>query len=376
MSVQKLPCYDYIIGLYQGSCDCYDGRPEDYNTSDSGLYISDLLEPKFIDGLLNCDQGASIWELMEIVRNLAIRNFVGDTNALLMQSNKLSRSPFYGAIGRAKYSRTLALTSGYYAGVRIFCADIVSGYLRIKKIGTLFSQTGTISVTVYDSYGNSLGTYSLATEANKHKVTTLPSVLELDLHNEYTENMEYFILYQVGSNQPKNNDLTCRCGGRWIPVFNKKNPYWYQTKSNRQYGWTEFLMAGGYYGSALPDWYETPVNANNNMNGLTLDVELGCKVAEVLCKDELDYDGNTLAQAMAIAIQNEATTLFLDKILASPNLNRITMAYREDLLRRIEAYDTKYKEMIAYIAENADIKQNDCFECKDIVEMIKTGILS
>ena len=96
MSAPSTDCYQDIIGLYNGDCDCLDGRPLDYNVSDSGLYISDLLEPKFIDGLLNCDQGDSVWELMEIVRDLAIRYFIADSNALLLQGNKLKRIPYKG----------------------------------------------------------------------------------------------------------------------------------------------------------------------------------------------------------------------------------------------------------------------------------------
>ena len=236
MSVQPIDCYDHIIGLYQGDCDCYDGRPEDFDTSDSGLYISDLLEPKMINGLLNCDQGASIWDLMVIVRNLAIRRFIGDTNALLMQFNRLRRQPFYGGIGRTKFTKTLSLTNGYYAGVRIFCANVVSGYLRIKGIGTLFNSTGVVNVTIYDSNGTSLGSYALNTVANKHELNPFPTTLELPLHDKYLDNIEYFILYQVNTaNLPKNNDITCNCNKVKL-YFNTAKPYWYDSRSNRVSG--------------------------------------------------------------------------------------------------------------------------------------------
>jgi len=98
MSAPDLSCFDEIIGLYNGDCPCYDC---DFGASASGLYISDLLEPKLIDSLLNCDQGASICDLMEIVRELAIRNFISDANALLMKQAKLKRSNFKGGIGRS-----------------------------------------------------------------------------------------------------------------------------------------------------------------------------------------------------------------------------------------------------------------------------------
>lgn len=368
-------CYDYIIGLYNGDCECYDGKPADFDTSDSGLFLSELLEPSLINSLLNCDQGASIWQLMEIVRAYAIKLFISDTNALLMKSNKLTRLPFYGGIGRNKYTKTHALTAGYYAGVRMFAADIVSGYLRIKKIGGIFDTTGTVDILIYDNNGDLLHTVTIDTIANQHKLTTLASVIELPLHDEYQDNLEYWFIYQVGAAMPKNNDLSCNCE-QWTPCFDKSHPYWSQTKSNKKNGWGDYVMVGGFYASALPDFMNSSQTTKNDMYGLTFDVELGCKVGEVLCKDQLDFDGNTLAQAIAVAIQKKSAALFIDKILLSPELNRIIMLDREQLSKSRDEWLSDYDTMVNYIAENTDVRVNDCLECRDLIEMSKGKILA
>jgi hypothetical protein len=372
MSVIPPTCYDYIIGLYSGDCDCYDYAPDDYNVSDSGLYLSDLLEPAFINALLNCDQGASIWDLMGITRDYAIKLFIADTNALLMKENKLTRLPFYGGIGRNKYTKTLDLNFGNYAGVRMFCADIVSGYLRIKKIGTIFDTTGTIDLMIYDNNATLIDTITLTTTADVHTQNVVD--IELPLHDEYQDNLEYFFLYQVSS-QPKNNDLSCNCEA-WTPCFDVNRPYWGQTKSNKKNGWANYMMVGGYNRATLPDFMNIIPTASNNMYGLTFEVELGCKVGEVLCKDQLDYDGNTLAQSIAVAIQMKSAALFIDKLLLSPNLNRIVMIDREQMTKSRDEWLTTYGAMVNYIAENVDIKANDCLTCKDLIVMTKAKILA
>lgn len=373
MSVERLECYDYIIGLYSGDCECYDSRPDDYNESDSGLFLADLMEPKFISALLNCDQGSGIWDLMVRARNLAIKNFIGDTNALLLKSNKLKRTPYYGALGRAVFTKSLTLTAGHYAGVRMFCADIVSGYMKVKSIGTLFDVTGPLTLWLYDKYGTLLQTFNLTTLANRHQVNAITPIT-LELHDKYLNNCEYFWIYQVGAPMPKNNDLVCSCE-RWLPVFNTDAPYYYST-SRQAKGWSRYLMAGGINSAAMPNFMDYGSSASNYMYGLTFEIELGCKVGEVLCKDQLDFDGNTLAQAMALAIQRKAVVITIDAILGSQNLNRLVMIDREELLRKKAELEESYLTMVNFIAENVDITANDCFECRNIVDMIKIGIMA
>ena len=112
------------------------------------------------------------------------------------------------------------------------------------------------------------------------------------------------------------------------------------------------------------------------MNGMTFQVELGCLVNEVFCKDQLDFEGNTLAQAMAVAIQHKAGALFIDKILNTTNLNRQVMLDREQQQKNKESWEQTYKDMITYITQNIEIEVNDCFECKDVIEMIQGGIFA
>jgi hypothetical protein len=112
------------------------------------------------------------------------------------------------------------------------------------------------------------------------------------------------------------------------------------------------------------------------MYGLTFEVELGCYVNEIFCEDTLDFDSNMLAQAMAVAIQKSAGALFIDKLLRTPNLNRTVMLDREGLQKAKEEYLASYQTMVQYIVDNIDYANNDCIECRDIVDMIHGGIMA
>lgn len=369
MSAPDISCYENIIGLYNGDCDCLDGRPVDYNLSDSGLYISGLLEPKFIDGLLNCDQGDSVWELMEMVRDLAIRYFIADSNALLMQGNKLKRQSYYGGLGSSVYTKDLTLTSMDYAGVRIMTPLIRSGYLKIKRIGLLLNTTQAVTLYIYDRNGTLLHTLNLNSTANVHTQNDITDIT-LPLFDEYLDYMEYFIFYQVNGFQPKNNGVI------GCTSCQKNKPGWGAYYFDHKHPWMHWLNVGGFHSTGLPDFMNSSASGSDYMNGLTFQIELGCLVNEVFCKDQLDFNGNTLAQAMAVAIQYKTAALFVEKLLKTPNLNRLVMTWREQLDKDRTEWLKTYQDMIAYITQNVDIEANDCFECKDVIEMIAGGIFA
>ena len=68
--------------------------------------------------------------------------------------------------------------------------------------------------------------------------------------------------------------------------------------------------------------------------------------------------------------------LFIDKILNTTNLNRQVMLDREQQQKNKESREQSYQDMIKYITENIDIEANDCFECRDVIEMIHGGIFA
>jgi lysophospholipase L1-like esterase len=102
------------------------------------------------------------------------------------------------------------------------------------------------------------------------------------------------------------------------------------------------------------------------MNGLVLDVELKCKMAEIICSSEypLDFENSADAMNMAVAIQLRAGARLYEDILASPNINRFTMMNRDQMRESINNWNTQYQAAIVSLCENANIDANDCFICK------------
>lgn len=372
MSIVIPECYESIIGLTRTDCECYTGMPDSAHDSLSGLYIDELVGMSFIQSAQNCDTWNDLFNAMAKARDNAIASFQADTNALILQNFKMRRNPFYGGIGRVVESN-VGLTAGNYLGVRFYCDNVKSGVLYIKSIGTIFKDSGVISLMIYNNLGELLHTINLDTIANTHNQNSV--AIELPLHSNYTDHLEYFFLYQYdGVVRPKVNDIKCSCGS-FKPRFDCNKPY-YHVKHETVYGWADWLMVGGMNTESLPEFTDCGCSTNNYMYGLTFQVELRCKVGEVLCNEQLDFEGNPLAGAMALAIQAKAGEFLGNWVLQSGNLNRFTMINTDQFITDVANYKATYEQMIKYIVESVDITQNDCFACKDVYEMAKRGIFA
>lgn len=364
-----ISCFDDIIGLSQTTCPCYPDNTYDNSLSD--LYLDELTGMNLKMFEANCENG-NIWDQLNMARQNAIKEFIGDANSGILKKNTLRRQPFYGTLGRPlfHYDRKLNHT---YAGVRWYCADIVSGEVEIKKIGTLFSQTGTITLYIYNSLNELLHTIPLNTTANVHNLQTLSTPITLPLHNSYAERIEYFFVYQVTSNLPKDNDIKCNCGS-FKPSFDCRRPYFSQT--NAQFGWASYFMCGSWGGNTLTDFDDCSLTTDNYMNGLTFELETRCNVNETICKDRLDFKSNPLAISMALAIRYKAGQLLLEGFLASDRVDRFTLLNGENSARLAQLYSDKYTELITFIVSKINITSTDCFVCDDIIKMTKTGIFA
>lgn len=205
----SLPAYDYscfvdIIGLSENQCECFDTNVN-WDESLSGVFLdkAEGLSLKMVDALKDCENENNLWLLMDSARTNAILQFIGDSNAKLLQKYEQARTVFSGNIGNHTYknNRTLNTT---YAGVRFKTANVAGGYIKITNIYTFFSAVGTVDVTIYNNLNENLGTYTLNTANGKASNTV--SIL-LPLWNENTTELEYIFLYTYSAlNKPKDNE--------------------------------------------------------------------------------------------------------------------------------------------------------------------------
>lgn len=362
-----ISCYDNIIGLSKTECACFDD-PSPYNLSNSRLYLDQLEPLKKISGLLNCEN-PELWNLMLDAKNEAIVQFMGDANALLMKYHTLKRQPFYGMVGRRKTNDTMSVTAGTYYGTRFHCADIVSGVLKINKIGALFNGTGNISLKIYNNLNELIDTKTIATVANTYTETTVN--LELPLHSKYVPNLEYFFVYQQGAITALNNNLSC-CSKNLH--FDTTRPY-FRTQTDQTHGWANWLLAGSYSGDAT-DFDDCSYTTSNYLYGLTFDVNLICKTDEVLCMDSMDFEANPLAVAIAASIRLKAGEILLGKLLRTTEINWETMVNKQQAAADMNHFSDRYNEILRYIIDTVDVKTNDCLSCKDFVKITKSGIFA
>ncbi|RKX64672.1 MAG: hypothetical protein DRP42_05980, partial [Tenericutes bacterium] len=185
-------CFENIIGLSRTPCNDYTGLSADYTTSDSGLYLDELIPLSKWETVLNCKVGELVFPFMEKARDSAIIDFRIDATAILAAQAKLRRRPFKGQVGKVKRDSTLSLTVGNWYGVVLKCDDIVGGEVAVSNIGTLFDTTGAISLRIYNNLNELITTVALNTVADALELNTVS--VTLPMHSDYVENLEYYFI--------------------------------------------------------------------------------------------------------------------------------------------------------------------------------------
>ena len=357
-----LTCYDNIIGLARVDCPCIeDAPPEGFSTSESGLYITDTPPFDSLSGYDECGDG-SIWDMLDKSREEAIRTFVADSNALLMRNFTSRRERFTGQIGEAT-GRDAFSTENTYAGIRIACNPLRGGRIKITHIGTLFHGSGTLALTITNSLNVQVATATVDI-LNGWKLNTLATPIVLPTYIDFAEEHEYFITYQYNpSNQPRINKINCGCGG-FVPWFKQDNPMWKSAHPGNR-AWANWIQVGGWSGDTLTDFDLAPSSTNTQMNGLAIQVELGCDVGKVLCNGSLDYTSDPFALSIAYAIRYKAWEILGAKVLASTKLNRTNVINRETLQGFKREWNAKYAENVNNITQEAQMRQNDCLACRE-----------
>lgn len=373
----NVACYQTAIGLSQKPCGCFDA-PTGYNTSDSGLYLDELEPLNAIGGYDDCS-GTSIWTMMSRAKTQGINAFLADTDALMKQHGQMRRNNFKGNVGES-YNRDAVSTTYTYAGIRIRCARVKSGVLRIKKMGTCFNATGTVAVTIYNNRNEVVsGPHTLDTTAGQKDETTLGTAIDLPLYDPYSLTTDYFIVYEIDqANLPRKNRLHCGCGGKKTPFSLLYNHY---DDENPRYtgdiSWANWLMVAGWQGDTLTDFDETTYYENAHLFGLFLNCEIYCNPSAILCDgDGLDFESDPLAKSAAWAIRYRSASFMAQQVLLSTALNRPQQVNRDALTAARKEWDARYNEMVQFIAQNANYDDSDCIGCRPAAGMRVRAVLT
>ena len=365
-------CYNSIIGFTAIDCECEaTDRPIDYNESKSGLFLDEMTPIAGMMGLEGCDK--SMWDILQNARKGAISKFVKDTNALLAGKYRLKRKPAKNQILGQIKATDIYDPSKNYAVVNWVCSPIRGGVFKLRSLGTVFENVGTVELSIYDNVTGLLSIHTLNTNAHKLEVNVLD--LELPMYSKYVQYLEYTFVYSFDSNnRPKDTEVDCGCGS-WIPFYNKDNPYFMEVGHKRAQ-WADYVLVGGTTVDSLSEIEDLPNILKNRMYGLVFDVTFSCKIGKIFCDESMDFEGNPLALSSAFAIRYAAAALVAEAVLKSPLLNRENMVAQEDWEMSQIEWQEKYNEHTNYIVGEIDISANDCLACKDILEMGRQGLFA
>ena len=341
-----------------------------YSESDSGLFITDLLPEEEIAALASCDQ--TLWDLMSKARSVAIKEFRAALNTTLARRYQAKYPTFSGNIGEAKASDYLS-TGSAFAGIRIRTNGMRSGYLKISRILAMFEATGTVNVTIYDGLGTvAVPSFPISTVAGGKSYTSVD--ITLPLLGDFQHEQDYFLAYSYdGANRPRLNKTYCGCDRAFSPVtdVNTFTPEGYDphfdTGRNQyrgRYAWHNFIMLGGWEGDSVADFSDAPDQVTEYMNGLCLEIEVGCDMAQGLCGMVQAFGSNQYAMSVATAIQRRSAAYLIARRLNSSQPNRANAVNREHLVKTVGQWEGEYAEIVQWLSQNLPATSLDCFECQ------------
>lgn len=361
-------CYDDIIGLANEDCTCHQtGRPAGYDVSASGLYLSELAD---IGALLNSPNcGQTLWETLAAARATAVKITVADTNVLMARRYQLKREAIAGqVIGDIKARETYDVTTNY-AVVRIACNPVKGGYFTLRSVGTLFENAGAFDILLYDNVSGYLETFAVTSLANKHKTNAINK--KYPLYSKYAECLEYYLVYVFNENIPKNNNVSCGCGGNKI-AFSLKNNYFGSNYRNAR--WAKWVMVGSSVINSLDELEDMPNLASNKMLGLTLEADFACDVNAVICESELDYLGSNYAMALAFAVLYQTGVQVANQFFKTTTLDPKKLISSEVWEDNLIEWQQKYTDYLQAVIAEIPLQNTDCYVCKDKVVIRRQGL--
>jgi hypothetical protein len=352
-------CWNSIVGITRKDDTCIDisEAPADYNISLSNLYLDELqgINMRFLE-----EADSDYWNEITRAYENAIRTFQMDLMGELLKTNKKKYDHFIGNIGSQKFKNNLNLNKTY-AGVRLYMNDIKGATFKLKAIGLLLNTTATFDMSIYSNLDDTaLYTFTVNSVANKYIINNFAAPYELLLSDDEYSNLEYRIVYPRGLMQPKDNQVTCGCGGvKWC--FNTQYPCFGDAKLTKD-RWRQYVMVGGIQGDDLTDFDTWTLSGY--MNGIVLIGEFTCDNFLYLCNDNSDWENNDVDKAIAYALQYKWGEFVMNMFLDTTEVTRLTTLGVEAINNNRTYYNNRYAVMIQYIVDNIDIGRFGCLSCK------------
>lgn len=346
----SLACFDTLVGLSSQDYACFtDERPDDYNVSDSGFYLTDA------DYGLQIIEACEVagWGILSESLAQAIREIKTDLRASLRSRYDSGITAFSGVVAQLKHTGTQS-ASLPRVGMRIRTTHQKGMKFVLKKVFVGLNQSGTFSVQIQsnDPLFVAPAAFNITAVANTMTAHTLATEIELPLFSRSCEDdyLEYYISISRGSALPLNNKVTC-CGA--------------------QPSWMRHFAASGFEAS---DNLASDGRFSSMGYGFALDGYLACEELDWLCEAE-ELGGYHVKDVLARTIQFRGAALSISRLIDHFSVSPCTGYQLESLNSKRNYLNTRAADNIKWISENVPAGATDCFRCKPYNTMRRRGIM-
>lgn len=349
-----LDCLDTLVGLTDKDCSCYTtGRPVDYNTSDSGFYLTDhefgfpIQQAVFEN--TPCEDG--FWDAMAEARTKAVQSFKVDLRSTLSGIREKTFPSWEGYIGKIKWN-SYQNTSFDTAGVQLRPVKKKHGFLVINKINLGIDTSQSVTVTVKSTDPSfSEVSYTFAATADTFTEYTISGGLRLPMYRKGLDELHYFLEYELSGAKPLNNELWC-CGSR---------------------PWMQYVKAGGYYlnQASESDFDRYGLRGGQYAGGLALDVSFECDDLDWLCDLET-VGAYSVREIVGRCIQFKGAVNLIAYVLDSSKVNSYSILEADRLAAKAAHLNEMYQTNIFWLANNFPAEITGCWGCKSNAPKVQT----
>jgi hypothetical protein len=372
LNLNKMNCFDNIIGFTETQCNCFTAEElggDVYKLSNSGLYMDSLEETKDILKTLkaSADCGKTLGDLFSSARKNAIASF--KERVLLEMGTRFTvkYQPYSGVIGQVGITGALNSVNNYIGSVYEM-NPLRGGIFKVNKLYVGINTTMAVDVMVYKAYivageyelqGDPIQTIQVNAVANQVVTHNLQAALELPLTDSSNHVIHYLFLMDRGAGNFQAMDLKASCGcGE-------------QDKVSR------WLTQGGIEGMDI-NHLQTSLRKTGKgsyANGIVVEADIMCSDTSFVC--DAYYGNPFIRTAIEHAILFQAGSNILSGILRRDAINRFTLTRREEMKTDSAILHNNFKSRVTWIAENIDMRENNCFICNTVNEVngpYKSGI--
>jgi hypothetical protein len=237
-----------------------------------------------------------------------------------------------------------------FVGVKITPAKWKGVKGVIDKIELYVQQAGVYSVNVYadSDLTTPINTASIdiTVGANFYGSQKLSTPLTLDFSDEYGRKVEYYVVYDRGTADPRNLQFGCNCG--------KEKP------------WENHIYLSGVNADTVAE-LETATEDYNYSNGLRIHMTTSCGF-DWLCR-QWDFQAQAWDRVFAECVMLSGIQELIN--MHAINRNPVISLPMDVIAKKQNDIAAVLQPRIEWLANNVPLEESDCYACEPKYEVIE-----